>query len=137
MKKIKLSKLFISFETQSLDATSIGEDYRLVRTIGEFNMKNTQTLKSRRGIEHIEDLTNGEIIAKRYNDCREMKELVRFNNLKQKIAEKSNKCKICSREYLKYIMEKILIIAKSSMKNVREKCLNTKKNAMKRIKKYI
>jgi hypothetical protein len=73
----------------------------LVRTIGEFNLKDTQILKSRRGIEYIEDLTNGEIIAKRCNDCGEMKELVHFNNLKQKIARKSNKCKICSREYLK------------------------------------
>ena len=64
-------------------------------------MKDTQILKSRRGIEYIEDLTNGEIIAKRCNECGEMKELVHFNNLKQKIAGKSNKCKICSREYLK------------------------------------
>ena len=69
MKKIKLSKLFISLETHSLKATTIGKGYRLVRTIGEFNMKNTQILKSRRGIEYIEDLTNGEIIAKRCNEC--------------------------------------------------------------------
>jgi hypothetical protein len=100
LKKIKLSKLFISIETQSIYATSIGEGYRLVRT-GEFNLKDTQILKSRRGIEYIEDLTSGEIIAKRCNDCGEMKEIVHFNNLKQKIAGKSNKCKICSREYLK------------------------------------
>ena len=97
-------------------------------------MKDTQILKSRRGIEYIEDLTNGEIIAKRCNDCEKMKEFVHFNNLKQKIAGKSNKCKICSREYLKKFHGENPDYRKKQMKNVRKKWLYTIKNVMQKIK---